>query len=277
MSRVAITKCQAAGNDFILLDDTESSHADYPALARSLCDRRFGVGADGLLVMSAPTSTHADVAMRIFNADGSEAEMCGNGIRCLARYRHERGSGAARTCAVETIAGIIRTEIMESAPNFKVLVALGVPKARDGATTAVDGRSTATVDVDMGNPHVVAFVDGDLGAFDLVAFARAVDRSGRYPDGVNVEIAAIHAGQVAMRVHERGVGETMACGTGACAVAVAAIVGRRATSPVAVTMPGGDVTVEWPGEGTPAILTGGAELVFDAVVDVPDAHIAGLK
>ena len=277
MSRVAITKCQAAGNDFILLDDTDSSHEDYPALARSLCDRRFGVGADGLLVLSAPTSTHADAAMRIFNADGSEAEMCGNGIRCLARYRYERVSGAARTGVVETNAGIIHTEIMESAPDFNVRVALGVPKAHDGATTLVDGRSTAAIDVDMGNPHVVAFVDGDLGAFDLVAFARAAARSGRYPDGVNVEIAAIQAGQIAMRVHERGVGETMACGTGACAVAIAAIVSGRATSPVAVTMPGGDVTVEWPGEGRPAMLTGGAELVFDAVVDVPDAQIAALK
>lgn len=274
MVRLRVTKCQGTGNDFVLLDRTNGARLDYPQAAKSLCDRRFGVGADGLLVLAPATQADADVAMRIFNADGSEAEMCGNGVRCLARYVFERHPGARRRLAVQTRAGAISTEVMD-APDFAVRVTMGVPEdvfvhgiARIGDITAQIAR------VRIGTPHAVAFVDVAPHEVDLAAAAAVIESSSADPAGVNVEVARIQSGVIAMRVLERGVGETWACGTGACAVAAAAIAMGSARSPVRIAMRGGNVVVEWAGAGCQAYLTGSAQIVFDADVDVPaDADV----
>ncbi|HYK52330.1 MAG TPA: diaminopimelate epimerase [Candidatus Eremiobacteraceae bacterium] len=271
MARISITKCQGTGNDFLLLDRRSGDELPYSDIAQTLCDRHLGVGADGLLVLESPSNTGADVAMRIFNADGSQAEMCGNGVRCVARYVHDRTPTSPRRLKVETGSGPVQTEIVSDSP-FSVRVDMGVPhEIRQSGKVRAGGVNGDRVDVSMGNPHCVVFVEVDLMPVDLGAAADAVALDGKYPDGVNVEIARVFSGgPVAMRVYERGVGETQACGTGACAVAVGAIELERAQSPVRVTMLGGDVTVEWAGEGENAFLTGGAELVFDTTIDVPE-------
>lgn len=271
MARISVTKCQGTGNDFVLLDRRSGAPLPYSDIAQTLCDRHLGVGADGLLVLEAPSSVGADVALRIFNADGSSAEMCGNGVRCVGRYMHDRTPSAPKRLKIETAAGPVRTEITSDTP-FSVRVDMGVPgEIREGGKVRAGGVYGDRVDVSMGNPHSVVFVEVDLMPVDLGMAADAIAGDGTHPDGVNVEIARVFSGgPVAMRVYERGVGETQACGTGACAVAVGAIELGRAESPVRVTMLGGDVTVEWAGEGENAFLTGGAELVFDTTLDVPE-------
>jgi len=275
MARISITKCQGTGNDFVLLDRRAGSELAYSDLAQTLCDRHLGVGADGLLVVERASNMGADVALRIFNADGSQAEMCGNGVRCVARYVYERTPTAPRHLKVETTSGTVQTEIAGSSP-FSVRVDMGVPgEIREYGKAKTVGVFGDRVDVSMGNPHCVIFVDVDLMPVDLASAADAIAGDGTHPDGVNVEIARIFSGgPVAMRVYERGVGETQACGTGACAVAIAAIELGRAESPVRVTMLGGDVTVEWAGPGENAFLTGGAELVFDTTIDVAQEGVA---
>jgi diaminopimelate epimerase len=266
MPAIALTKCQGTGNDFVLLDDRADRGLQYPALARTLCDRRFGIGADGLLVLRRPKG-EADLAMRIFNADGSEAEMCGNGVRCVSRYI-ARERGAEHRLEIETAAGIVRTEPAGDA----VRVDMGIPKLGQPLETAVDieGRSLRLHRVSMGNPHAVIFADEPLETLALDALATALTSLDALGGGVNVELATLHGGRIHMRVHERGVGETQACGTGACAAAAVAIATGRARSPVSIVTRGGEVSVAWAGEGAPAMLTGSAQLIFDTLVDVDE-------
>ena len=276
MARLSIAKCQGTGNDFVLLEVGANAMHPYADLAAALCNRRFGVGGDGLLVVAPCDVPGQDLTMRIFNADGSEAEMCGNGVRCVARYRYDRGDGAPRHLAIGTKSGIVRTEVVQVVPRFEVRVEMGVPDSivAGDRIRSVAGTRAELVDVSMGNPHCVAFVDEELESVALPEFAAEIERNGAFPGGVNVEIARARMPDIAMRVHERGVGETWACGTGACAVAVAAIVTGRAASPVRVSMRGGDVTVEWAGPRARAYLTGGAETTFEAEVDVADEILA---
>ncbi len=278
MPTLAVTKVQGTGNDFVLLDNPRGSPHDYPALARLLCDRRFGIGADGLLVLLPPNG-QADAALRIFNADGSEAEHCGNGVRCVARYlAQELGSteakapGLQQAILVDTQAGIVSAELL---PGDLVRVDMGRPRvAPRSLELQALGRAIEAHAVSLGNPHCVIFLEDDIAAIDLDALAGAVDRSGSFADGVNVEAVRMANGVAQMRVRERGVGETWACGTGACAVAAAAISTQRATSPVSVTQRGGTVTVAWaPPEGA-AFLTGPAQIVFRTIVEVPGRLLA---
>jgi diaminopimelate epimerase len=276
MARLAVTKCQGAGNDFVLLDRTASVPLPYPEIAQVLCDRNFGVGGDGLLVLERPVAPGSDVAMRIFNADGSQAEMCGNGVRCVARFMHDRRAQSPRRLAIETTSGLVRTEVVADAPDFSVRVVMGIPDdVRIYDREEVAGIRGVLADVVIGNPHRVIFVELDLMTIDLAAVATEIASDGVFDDGANVEVARVFTGgPIAMRVLERGVGETLACGTGACAVAIAAIEMELASSPVRVTMQGGEVVVDWAGPGEHASLTGGAEIVFDAEIDVPDALVA---
>ena len=260
--RVPITKMHGTLNDFVILDNRRAGIADTVAFGRFVCDRRSAVGADGLL--SIETSTVADARMRVINADGSEAEMCGNGMRCVARYLTEAGEGDR--LRVETASGIIEADVLRGEPAFDVRLAVSTPEIERGT---VEGRDAWHVKV--GNPHLVIFVDA-LDAIDLPAFAQRVQLDPVYAGGINVHLAVRTASGLDVKHWERGVGLTMACGTGAVACAAAAIVEGTATSPVAVTVPGGRLIVRWDGRG-PASLTGPAVRVFDGDVLYDEARV----
>jgi len=273
MPSITLTKCQGTGNDFLLFDNRTGDQLPYAVLARTACDRRFGVGADGLLVLlHAAPNTGADVALRIFNADGSEAETCGNGIRCVARYL-AREDGA-HLLAIHTLAGVVRAECVDQ-PGM-VRVDMGVPVLAHPLESpfAFRGLEMHYADISMGNPHAVIFVEDDIDAYPLDEIADALSSAAGRNSGINVELARTSPGRIQMRVHERGVGETWACGSGACAAAVAAIATRRLTSPIEVATRGGSVHVAWGGPNTPALLTGPAEIVFDTVLELRDDVLA---
>ena len=247
MSHPAVTKMHGTFNDFVVVDERVTPISGIEAFARAVCDRKGGIGADGLLSLSA--SEIADVRMRILNADGSEAEMCGNGIRCAVRYLSELGEGDA--FRIETIAGIIRAEILEKGDAFTVRLNIGVPAL---GFRALPFPNAAVVS--LGNPHVVIFRE-TLDDFDLISAGRSL------PDS-NVHVAVVRGRhRIDARHFERGVGVTYACGTGAVACAAAAIDRDLCESPLDVHVPGGILRVEWDGRGE-AYLTGPAVRVFDA-------------
>jgi len=272
---ISVTKCHGTGNDFIILDVRGAADHAYSAIARTLCERRFAIGADGLLVLGDPQNPGTDASMRIFNGDGSEAEMCGNGIRCIARYLYEENPQCTEA-AIETVSGVVKTKIVtwERAPGVRVT--MGEPKFKGGSpgkldrSLALNGELLPAYGVSMGNPHIVVFTTRDPVVYDLENVAREIETWGVFDTQPNVELAQVVRDGVRMRVHERGVGETWACGTGACAVAAAAIATRQMTSPMTVQTKGGLVRVDWQGSGNPAYLTGNAELTFRTEVDEPD-------
>jgi diaminopimelate epimerase len=245
-----------ARNDFVILDRRAQSIDDPVAFARWICDRRSGIGADGVLTIE--TSTHADARMRVINADGSEAEMCGNGIRCVARYLAEAGEGEGRN--IETLAGTIQTRVESHQPEYLVRVRMAAP-----AIAAYPSQADADL-VDTGNPHVVVFRDA-IDLIDLEALAAIVQRDPALRSGANVHLVAASDGSLHVRHWERGVGVTQACGTGAVAAAAAAIARGLAHAPVTVHVPGGTLTVSVDGDGG-WWLTGPAERVFDTDVAV---------
>lgn len=263
MSALAVTKLHGTLNDFILFDARQRDGLDFSVLARHVCDRRSAIGGDGLLVVL--PSDSADVRMRIFNADGSEAEMCGNGIRCVARYLNESGEGDR--LRVETLAGIISTEVLERGEKFLIRVDMGEPKLQHRPLPVANADF-----VSLGNPHVVIFAR-EAYALDLVAIGERLQRDPAFPEGTNVHVAVpVSMHRVDVRHYERGVGLTYACGTGAVACAVAAIHRGIAASPVDVHVPGGLLRIEWEGSG-PAYMTGPAVRVFDTTLaEIADAR-----
>jgi diaminopimelate epimerase len=271
---VPIVKMNGTKNDFVLLDERPPRFSRYQGLARRLCDRRGPIGADGLLVvLAAPYDDDVpDVAatMRIFNADGSEAEMCGNGIRCVARYLREHGAAATRF-SIETLAGPVGVVVEDAGPEFRVRVDMGVPRIlgrlADGAAVDVAGERWRYAEVSIGNPHAVVFVE-DVGAVDLVRVGGAIASDARFERGTNVHVAQIvDARTIRARHFERGVGITQACGSGAVAVATAAIDEGRVSSAVTVHVPGGVLVVEWRRNGH-AFLTGPAEREFERTLEL---------
>lgn len=251
-----VTKMHGARNDFVIIDGRAEQVTDVPTFVRWACDRRAGIGADGCIVLE--SSRVANVRMRTINSDGSEAEMCGNGVRCAARWLDEAGEG--ERIAFETDAGIVRTTVVTRKPEYLVRVLMGEPHVSPIALPGLHGA----VFVDVGNPHVVIFAAG-AEEIDLAAVAEALQRTPRFPEGTNVNAAALDGGSLRVRHWERGVGLTQACGTGAVACAAVAIEQRMATSPVEVLVPGGRLIVEWSGSGS-ACLIGPAVRVFDACV-----------
>jgi diaminopimelate epimerase len=256
-----------AGNDYVLLD-ARDMEADWPALAKSMCDRHMGVGADGLLLV-VPSGT-ADIRMRMYNSDGSESEMCGNGIRCLGKYVLERDivDRDRNPLNVETMAGIRVLEPMwHNGEVDRIRVAMGEPELRstkvpvtlsenmaDGPVLDfrldVDGTSLDLTFVSMGNPHAVAFIDSPVNKFPLHHIGPEVERHEIFPNKVNFSIVNVKDGRwVVARVWERGVGETLACGTGACAIAVASRLHGYTSDEVDITLPGGVLTISWDGVG----------------------------
>jgi diaminopimelate epimerase len=277
------TKIQAAGNDYVLVEAC-GAERDWSGLAKVMLDRHYGIGADGLLVML-PSDT-ADFKMRIFNADGSESNACGNGLRCMVRYYADRkaAESGAGEITVETMAGIRKASVSVTAGKITgIKTGMGAPAfGEKDIPAAITGdreriiyiksmlRYPLTVGekelslnlVSMGNPHAVYFSDESPKDFPLSRLGPEVERAAVFPEGVNLEVARITGrDSVEARVWERGVGETLACGSGACAIAVAARLLGCADNEVKVKLPGGTLEVEWDGEGE-VFLTGPAEIVF---------------
>ncbi len=279
---LSFTKFEALGNDFALFDARREPglFRSLAPIARSLCDRKRGIGADGLLFVQ--PGDRADCMMRLLNADGSESEMCGNGLRCIGLFLHEEGG--AGPFAVQTLAGLTRIEyagekggreqfrVEMGAPVLKaslVPTSLGNERAIEQPLATPLGEMRFTC-VSMGNPHAVAFVD-DPESLDLTEIGRHIENHPAFPRRTNVEFArVIGPGKVRVRVWERGCGETEACGSGACAVAVAANLTARVVGDAEIVLNGGSLFIEWAGEGHPVYMTGPARRVFNGSINKGD-------
>lgn len=257
---VPIVKMNGTKNEFVVVDERGGERSGYPELARALCDPASGFAADGLLIVL--PSQHGDARMRMFNPDGSEAEMCGNGVRCVARYLVE--SGGPEHATIETLAGPIVTDVVGRDP-FLVRAAMGIPAVGEMRELEIDGRTLEYVPVSIGNPHVVIFTD-DVMRVDLAFLGPRIETHPAFPNGTNVHFCVVEDRTTLRARHwERGAGATLACGTGATACAAAAIARGIAVSPVDVWVPGGKLTIEWDGLGQ-AYMIGEVEREFERTV-----------
>jgi diaminopimelate epimerase len=276
---IEFTKYQGLGNDFVLIDNrAQAEPVVTPAQAVNLCDRRFGIGADGMIFLL-PGTGGTDYTMRIYNSDGSEPEMCGNGIRCLARFIADLEGQAIATYRIHTLAGVITPQLTV---NGQVKVDMGQPRllAKQIPTTLAApefkvvnqpleaaGQTWSVTCVSMGNPHCITFVE-DVAAIDLTALGPQFEHHPAFPQRINTEfIQIVRPDYLKMRVWERGAGITLACGTGACAALVAAVLSDRAQPRATVELPGGPLEIEWAGYDQPVLMTGPAELVFRGKID----------
>lgn len=255
--KVNFTKMQGAGNDYIYINAMDTIPENLPLLSRQISDRHFGIGSDGLVAIM-PSDT-ADFRMRMFNADGSEAEMCGNASRCIGKYVYERGLTDKRTITLETLAGIkmLLLDVEDGVVN-SVTVDMGEPELN-----IVDGLEFAVTAVSMGNPHAVIFCD-EITDELVLCHGPKLESDPVFPNKSNIEFARIiDRSHIQMRVWERGTGETLACGTGACATLVAAVVNGLADRTAVVHLLGGDLEIRWDENTNHVYLKGGAEFVAD--------------
>ena len=288
--QIRFTKMQGAGNDFVVLDETAARLPLSPAHYRYLADRHFGVGADQILTVRPGPAPGIDFEYIIHNADGGEVEQCGNGSRCFARYVRDKGLTTKDAIRVHTRAGIIEPVLN---PDGRVTVDMGAPvfeladipfdatdlQARPHGSwqlwpLALAGQpaldAVAAAVVSMGNPHAVTLVD-DVDTAPVASVGPLVESHPRFPRRVNVGfLQVVSRSQVRLRVFERGTGETLACGTGACAAVVAGIRLGLLDARVDVQTRGGQLTIEWAGLGQPVRMTGPAVTVFEGQIDVPD-------
>lgn len=256
------TKMEGLGNDYIYLNGLDGLPEDLPALARRMSDRHFGVGSDGIICIC--PSERADFRMRMFNADGSEGEMCGNGIRCLGKYVYDKGLTNKKKLTIETGGGLRTLELLTEDGMVKaVRVNMGRPQVRTAMELTAGGRMWQITPVSIGNPHAVLFVDRPE-ELDLEQLGPCFEHHAAFPQGVNTEFVRCAApDRLVMRVWERGSGETLACGTGACAALAAAVVQGKCGRRTAVELPGGVLELEWPDDETEMIMTGPANTVFE--------------
>jgi diaminopimelate epimerase len=269
------TKMHGIGNDYVYVSTFDQKAPGDPSkLAKAVSDRHFGIGSDGLILIV--PSDKADARMRMFNADGSESEMCGNGVRCVAKYIYDRGIARKGRVTIETGRGILTLDLeIEEDVVRRVRVNMGIPilKARSIPTSlrgdppvdaelTVEGHDLRITAVSMGNPHAVAFVD-DVASFPVRRVGSALERHSSFPRRVNAHfVEVISPEEVRMRTWERGSGITLACGTGACAVAVAGSLTGRTRQRVLAHLPGGDLSLDWDGPGAPIFMTGPATEVY---------------
>lgn len=270
------TKMQGLGNDFVIIDAREQKLAeDIGGWSKFLCDRHFGIGADGVMLVL--PSAVADIRMRIINSDGSEAEMCGNGIRCFAKYVYEEGIVSKKRMTVETLAGTMVPEVTVNEHDVVQMVKVDmgepilqrelIPMTGSGEQvvdeTIMIGQVPFQVTaVSMGNPHCVTFVD-DIKAAEIETFGPQIEISADFPKKTNVEfVQVISEEEVIMRVWERGASITMACGTGACATAVACVLNKLTDRTVTVHLDGGDLQIYWDQATNHVFMTGPAVTVF---------------
>lgn len=272
------TKMQGLGNDYVYVNCLEEKIQNPSELAKKISDRHFGVGSDGLIMIN--PSDKADFEMEMYNADGSRGEMCGNGIRCVGKYVYDYGLTDKTNISVETLGGIKHLELyVEEGKVVRVKVDMGhpilkpseIPVVADGEQAVdepieVEGKAYRMTCVSMGNPHAVIFVDTDVKELPLETIGPKFENHKRFPNRVNTEFVRVidrHTAQ--MRVWERGSGETLACGTGACAVAVACALNGLTESEVTVQLLGGDLEIQWEKNSDTVYMTGPAEVVFDGV------------
>ncbi len=288
--RIRFTKMQGAGNDFVVLDETRRRLQLTPAQYRFLADRHFGVGADQILSVRPSPGPGIDFEYVIHNADGGEVEQCGNGARCFLRYVRDKGLAARDTLRVQTLSGVIEPRLN---PDGRVTVDMGppvfdlaaIPFDATGLQAQVEGdwqkwplalgegaaaAQVAVAVLSMGNPHAVQEVD-DVEAAPVTTQGPLVEMHARFPRRVNAGFMEyVDRGRVRLRVWERGAGETLACGTGACAAVVAGIRLGRLDPRVDVETRGGRLTIEWAGETAPVLMTGPAVTVFEGEIEVPE-------
>lgn len=270
------TKMQGLGNDYVYVNCFREKIADPSALASEISDRHFGVGSDGLIMIN--PSDKAEFEMEMYNADGSRGEMCGNGIRCVGKYVYDYGLTNKTSITVETLGGIKYLDLtVENGKVKLVKVDMGKPEleparipVKANGTRAVDepivvaGTEYRMTCVSMGNPHAVVYVDCDVKEFPLEKIGPEFENHERFPNRVNTEFVRVLDRHTAeMRVWERGSGETLACGTGACAVAVSCILNGLTEDEVTVKLLGGDLQIRWDREKDTVYMTGPAEVVFD--------------
>ncbi len=271
--KFSFTKMQGLGNDFILIDDLDDALNLHPEQIRFLCDRHFGIGADGIITVG--PGKKADLKMRIYNPDGSEPEMCGNGIRCFAIYARDHGMVRADEMSVETLAGIMRPRIA----GEQVIVDMGEPELSApripvnlpgkviGHPAVFSGEPVSITCVSMGNPHCVIFSPLDR-IPPVEELGPVIESDPLFPEKVNVEfIQVISREEINFQVWERGAGRTLACGTGACAAVVAGVLTERTGRKVLVHLPGGDLMVEWR-EDNHAFMSGSAATVFSGEINL---------
>ena len=276
------TKMQGLGNDYVYVNCFEEKIENPPAVARYVSDRHFGIGSDGLIMIN--PSEVADFEMEMYNADGSRGEMCGNGIRCVAKYVYDYGLTDKTQISVETLGGIKYLDLtVEDGKVVLVKVDMGKPELKSDLIPIisenekvidepieVDGQVYHMTGVSMGNPHTVIYVD-DVKNLDLEKIGPKFENHERFPKRINTEfVHCIDRNTVEMRLWEWGSGETLACGTGACAVAVASILNNLTDTRVTVKLLGGDLQIEWDQKKNHVFMTGPAKVVFDGVIDITE-------
>ncbi len=274
---VPFTKMHGAGNDFVVFDGVTRPVSLTPEKIRRLADRHFGIGCDQVLLVERPTASGADFRYRIFNADGGEVEQCGNGARCFVRFVRDRRLTAKDEISVETLSGMIYPRLE---PDGNVTVNMGVPRFEPAevpfeASTRenvydleVNGRKLSVTVLSMGNPHAVQVVP-EVDSAPVNTQGPLIERHPRFPQRVNAGyMQIVDRGHIRLRVYERGAGETLACGSGACAAVVAGRQRGLLDDKVDVKLLGGTLRVSWAGEGQPVWMTGPAVTVFEGTIDL---------
>lgn len=275
--KLRFTKMQGAGNDFVVIDATKNPLHLSHAQIQHIANRYFGVGCDQLLMVESTDTPDVDFRYRIFNADGGEVEQCGNGARCFVRFVVDKGLTSKRDIRVETASGIITLMLQD---DGQVTVNMGAPRfapaqipfeAKQQATTYELPLASETVTVSavsMGNPHAVMLVD-NVHTAEVASLGPQIESHARFPQRVNAGfMQVLNEHEINLRVYERGSGETLACGTGACAAAVSGIQLGTLQSPVKVHTRGGILTIQWAGGESPVLMTGPAEIVFDGEIEI---------
>jgi diaminopimelate epimerase len=275
--KLRFTKMQGLGNDFVVFDGVRQKVVLTPAQVRRLADRHFGIGCDQVLLVEAPREPGTDFHYRIFNADGGEVEQCGNGARCFVRFVRAAGLTDKTVIRVGTAGGVIEPRLEA---DGRVTVDMGVPRFEPADIPFVAPRREPTYRLElagaareisalsMGNPHAVQFVP-DVERAPVATEGPLIENHARFPQRVNAGYAQVlDRGRVKLRVWERGAGETLACGTGACAAAVAGVQRGLLDADVVIATRGGDLGLSWRGEGTPVMMTGPAQTVFEGEIEI---------
>jgi len=263
--KLAFTKMHGAGNDFVVIDATRQAFALNAEQIRWIANRHFGVGCDQLLVVERPRAPDADFRYRIFNADGGEVEQCGNGARCFVKFVHAKGLTGKREIRVETLGGRI---VPRLEPDGEVSVDMGAPRFEAEETLALNGETLKVAILSMGNPHAVQVV-ADAAAAPVATQGPLVERHARFPNRVNAGyMQVLERHRIRLRVWERGAGETLSCGTGACAAAASGILRGLLDSPVRVETRGGALTVSWAGGDNAVWMKGPAATVFEGTLEL---------